>query len=205
MLHNGKAQTGTAGFPGMALVHPIEPLKDPCLMLFRNADAGILYCNSAVFHGYRHFAVLFVVPDGIVAQIVDELISQLTNAGTDSLITVELHGGSVQIQGVQQLVYELIYNLCDNAIRYNIDGGQVIVSIEEKSVTVKDTGIGIAREHQSRVFERFYRVDKSHSRETGGTGLGLSIVKHAALQLGAKIELESKPNVGTTVTVNFQK
>ena len=138
-------------------------------------------------------------------QICSQVLHTLLPSADKRRITVELHGGSVQIQGVQQLVYELIYNLCDNAIRYNIDGGQVIVSIEEKSVTVKDTGIGIAREHQSRVFERFYRVDKSHSRETGGTGLGLSIVKHAALQLGAKIELESKPNVGTTVTVNFQK
>lgn len=137
-------------------------------------------------------------------QVCSQVLQTLLPSADQCGITVELHGEPMQIHGVRQLTYELIYNLCDNAIRYNKDGGQVIVTIEEKSITVKDTGIGIPREHQSRIFERFYRVDKSHSRETGGTGLGLSIVKHAAQQLGAKIYLDSTPNVGTTVTVKFQ-
>ena len=87
---------------------------------------------------------------------------------------------------MRQLAYELIYDLCDNAIRYNKDGGLVTVTIGKDSVTVKDTGIGISKEHQARIFERFYRVDKSHPRETGGTGLGLSIAKHAAQRLGVR-------------------
>ena len=118
-------------------------------------------------------------------------------------ITVELLGDEVVIPGIRQLAYELIYNLCDNAIRYNKDSGKVTVTVKGRSVIVQDTGIGIPKEHHARIFERFYRVDKSHSRETGGTGLGLSIVKHAAQQLGAKIHLDSTPNVGTTVTVTF--
>ena len=118
-------------------------------------------------------------------------------------ITVELLGVNTVITGVRQLAYELIYNLCDNAIRYNKDGGKVTVTIGKDSVTVKDTGIGIPKEHQARIFERFYRVDKSHSRETGGTGLGLSIAKHAASRLNAKISLDSEVGEGTTVCVSF--
>ena len=97
----------------------------------------------------------------------------------------------------------MIYNLCDNAIRYNKDNGKVVVTVKGRSVIVQDTGIGIPKEHHTRIFERFYRVDKSHSRETGGTGLGLSIAKHAAQRLNAKISLESAPDAGTTVTISF--
>ena len=105
------------------------------------------------------------------------------------------------------MIYEIVYNLCDNAIKYNRDGGRVDITVahdaDGSSVTVADTGIGIAPEHQARVFERFYRVDKSHSKASGGTGLGLSIVKHAALILGAAIELDSTVGKGTIVTVRF--
>ena len=108
-----------------------------------------------------------------------------------------------------RLIGEIIYNLCDNGIKYNVDGGSVTVSVTEKAhevtLQVRDTGIGIAKEHQARVFERFYRVDKSHSKEIGGTGLGLSIVKHAALVHGATVELDSTPGQGTTITVRFPK
>ena len=111
------------------------------------------------------------------------------------------------IQGIPQLVSGIVFNLMDNAVKYNKDGGLVIVRLgEEKGqavLTVTDTGIGISPEHQERVFERFYRVDKSHSKEIGGTGLGLSIVKHAALILGAAIELDSTVGKGTIVTVRF--
>lgn len=135
----------------------------------------------------------------VCAQILQTLISLADQRG----ISVELHGEHSIITGVRQLAYELIYNLCDNAIRYNKDGGTVTVTVGTGSVTVQDTGIGIPKEHHARIFERFYRVDKSHSRETGGTGLGLSIAKHAAQQLGAKINLNSELNIGTTITVTF--
>lgn len=138
-------------------------------------------------------------------QVSSQVLQSLLPSADKRSITVELHGENTVISGIRQLAYELIYNLCDNAIRYNKDGGKVIVTVSKDSVSVQDSGIGIPREHQSRIFERFYRVDKSHSRETGGTGLGLSIVKHAAQRLGAKIHLESKLGIGTTIYVQFTK
>ena len=105
------------------------------------------------------------------------------------------------------MLHEMIYNLCDNAIKYNRPGGSVTVTVSQSggrtSVTVADTGIGIPYEDQSRVFERFYRVDKSHSRAIGGTGLGLSIVKHAAALHSAEVKLQSRPGEGTVITVLF--
>ena len=101
----------------------------------------------------------------------------------------------------------MIYNLCDNAIKYNREGGQVDINIDSvggaAKLTVSDTGIGIAPKHQARIFERFYRVDKSHSKATGGTGLGLSIVKHGAGFHGAEISVDSTEGVGTVITVSF--
>lgn len=138
-------------------------------------------------------------------QVSSQVLQSLLPSADKRSITVELHGENTVISGIRQLAYELIYNLCDNAIRYNKDGGKVIVTVSKDSVSVQDSGIGIPMEHQSRIFERFYRVDKSHSRETGGTGLGLSIVKHAAQRLGAKIHLESKLGIGTTIYVQFTK
>ena len=122
-------------------------------------------------------------------------------------ITLTLSGQHAVIPGVEQLLQEMVYNLCDNAIKYNVPGGNVAVSVWQNGPTttlsVVDTGIGIPYADQSRVFERFYRVDKSHSKEVGGTGLGLSIVKHAAQYHGAKIELKSDPGKGTAIAVNF--
>ena len=122
-------------------------------------------------------------------------------------ITLTLSGQHAVILGVEQLLQEMVYNLCDNAIKYNVPGGNVAVSVWQNGPTttlsVVDTGIGIPYADQSRVFERFYRVDKSHSKEVGGTGLGLSIVKHAAQYHGAKIELKSAPGKGTAIAVNF--
>ena len=103
----------------------------------------------------------------------------------------------------------MVYNLCDNAIKYNKDGGSVTVQVtgeaERVTLAVKDTGIGIPKGQQDRVFERFYRVDKSHSRRVGGTGLGLSIVKHGAQYHNALISLESEPDVGTTIAIVFPR
>ena len=136
-------------------------------------------------------------------QVCSQVLQTLIPAADQRNITVELHGDETEITGIRQLAYELIYNLCDNAIRYNKDNGNVVVTVKGRSVIVQDTGIGIPKEHHARIFERFYRVDKSHSRETGGTGLGLSIAKHAAQRLNAKISLESAPDAGTTVTISF--
>ena len=103
----------------------------------------------------------------------------------------------------------MVFNLCDNAVKYNTPGGSVTVDVSEKDdevfLSVADTGIGIPQEHQKRVFERFYRVDKSHSKEIGGTGLGLSIVKHGAQHHGAKVKLDSEPGLGTKITLVFKK
>ena len=117
--------------------------------------------------------------------------------------------GSARLYAVSQLVHEILYNLCDNAIKYNVSGGSVDVRISETdwavTVSVADTGVGIPPEHQQRIFERFYRVDKSHSKASGGTGLGLSIVKHAVQYLGGVIRVESTPGAGSTFTVTFHK
>jgi len=136
-------------------------------------------------------------------KISSQVLQTLLPAADRRNVTVSLLGQPTVITGVRQFAYELIYNLCDNAIRYNKDGGSVTVTVDKDSITVQDTGIGIPKEHQPRIFERFYRVDKSHSRETGGTGLGLSIAKHAAQRLGARIELDSTPDIGTTVRIIF--
>ena len=117
--------------------------------------------------------------------------------------------GSARLYAVSQLVHEILYNLCDNAIKYNVSGGSVDVRISETdwavTVSVADTGVGIPPEHQQRIFERFYRVDKSHSKASGGTGLGLSIVKHAVQYLGGVIRVESTPGAGSTFTVTCHK
>ena len=136
-------------------------------------------------------------------QVSSQVLQSLLPSADKKNVTVELLGENTIIPGIRQLAYELIYNLCDNAIRYNKNGGKVTVTVGKDSVTVKDTGIGIPKEHQARIFERFYRVDKSHSRETGGTGLGLSIAKHAAQRLNARITLDSAVGEGTVMHVFF--
>ena len=124
-------------------------------------------------------------------------------------VSLTLEDSPAPIRGIPQLVSAIVFNLTDNAIKYNHPGGHVAIRLQNLQdtvvLTVSDTGIGIPEAQQPRVFERFYRVDKSHSKEVGGTGLGLSIVKHAALILGADVELESKPEKGTTVTITFPK
>lgn len=124
-------------------------------------------------------------------------------------VTVTLEGQSVRMKGIPQLLAGIIYNLCDNAIKYNRENGSVSVELKDIGeyiiLSVSDTGIGIPKEHTERIFERFYRVDKSHSKEVGGTGLGLSIVKHSAKIHNAQIGLQSVVDGGTTVTVKFPK
>ncbi|MBR6521449.1 MAG: histidine kinase [Oscillospiraceae bacterium] len=136
-----------------------------------------------------------------------EIIESLQPVAAKRGITLSLRGESVEIKGVRQILSEMIYNLCDNAIKYNKEGGSVDVHVRRNNpntiVTVADTGIGIPYAHQSRVFERFYRVDKSHSKEIGGTGLGLSIVKHGAQYHNARTELKSEPGKGTSISIIF--
>jgi len=122
-------------------------------------------------------------------------------------IQILTEGETSIISGIPRLVFEIVYNLVDNAIKYNREKGTVRISVKTDRqfvmLRVSDTGIGISKEDQARVFERFYRVDRSHNRDSGGTGLGLSIVKHAAMVHHAKVELSSQINVGTTITVSF--
>ena len=145
-----------------------------------------------------------------LAEVIFETISLLTSSASKRNVTLHFENiiGNGFVQGVSSYIQEIVYNLIDNAIRYNKEGGKVFVLLEKLQnskleFSVKDTGIGIPEEYQQRVFERFFRVDKSHSRETGGTGLGLSIVKHAAKIQNAKLTLESQENHGTRVSVVF--
>ena len=140
-------------------------------------------------------------------RITQETLSWLQEAAQKKQVTLSLTGTRSMVLGVENILSEMIFNLVDNAIKYNRTGGWVKVTVRDTGgqvrLTVTDTGIGIPKEHQERVFERFYRVDKSHSREIGGTGLGLSIVKHGAQFHDATIKLESEPDIGTTITLEF--
>ena len=139
--------------------------------------------------------------------VAHETVDILKPAADAKNLTVTLNGGSSKIYGFPQLLNGLVYNLCDNAIKYNRQNGSVDITVIQDNnktiLTVSDNGIGIPKERQERIFERFYRVDKSHSKEVGGTGLGLSIVKHAARLHDAEIKLESVPDGGTTISVIF--
>ena len=139
----------------------------------------------------------------------ENTVRSLLPAAKKANVTLSLNGENAEIYGIPQLLTAIVYNLCDNAIKYNKDGGTVFVSVKNNAenivLSVRDTGIGIPKEQQERIFERFYRVDKSHSKEVGGTGLGLSIVKHATKLHDAKITLESEVGKGTEITVIFPK
>ena len=137
----------------------------------------------------------------------EEICETLADAAKLKDVSLEVTGDDGVVNGVRRLLYEVVYNLCDNAIKYNNPGGSVKVTVTQKPgevlLSVQDTGIGISTEHQDKVFERFYRVDKSHSKQSGGTGLGLSIVKHAVQYHHGKIAVESELNKGTTISVLF--
>lgn len=137
--------------------------------------------------------------------LAEEAVETLKSAAMLRGVTVQLSGGPTLVKGVRELLSELIYNLLDNAIRYNRDNGTVSVRTADRTLSVRDTGIGIPRHHQSRIFERFYRVDKSRSKATGGTGLGLAIVKHITQQHHAELTLKSAEGIGTEITVTFPK
>lgn len=138
-----------------------------------------------------------------------DVVAGLADIAVAKNIEITVAGEAVRIKSVRRLLTEIIFNLCDNAIKYNKDGGMVEVSVTRQEeyavISVKDSGIGIPPEHQSRIFERFYRVDKSRSKESGGTGLGLSIVKHAAQYLDGQIDLQSSPGEGTIIKISFRE
>ena len=138
-----------------------------------------------------------------------DVVRRLSGKASENDIELSFSGEPSEIKGVQHILDEIVYNICENAIKYNRPGGFVKVSVRnegsESLITVADNGIGIPKADRERVFERFYRVDKSHSKQIGGTGLGLSIVKHGVIYLGGKINLESEEGVGTVITVRFPR
>lgn len=142
-------------------------------------------------------------------EVVNEVVNNLVPVAELAEVELEITGEHVMVNGIPKLISGIVFNLCDNAIKYNKQGGKVIVSIHENKeyviISVRDTGIGIPVEHLDRIFERFYRVDKSHSKEVGGTGLGLSIVKHSAKLHNAQIEIDSKVSEGTNIKILFPK
>ena len=144
-----------------------------------------------------------------IGELGEDVINNLQNRAAKKKINLEYTGGPAQMQGVRHVLYEMFYNITDNAIRYTPDGGDVKVFVGKLNgkpyFRVEDNGIGIPESEQQRIFERFYRVDKSHSRETGGTGLGLSIVKHGAVLHHAKILLDSEPGKGTKMEILFDQ
>ena len=138
-----------------------------------------------------------------ILALAEEVKAILQPSAEEKNVRIAISGAGFCVVGVRRMLQEILYNLCDNAIKYNVPGGSVTVHVENNRLVVSDTGIGIPAEHQSRIFERFYRVDKSHSKASGGTGLGLSIVKHAAAYHKAEIQLESTPGKGTTIAIQF--
>lgn len=139
--------------------------------------------------------------------IAAETKEALENTANEKNVTINISGEDIKLHGVRSLLYEIVYNLCENGIKYNKEGGKVDITLSKEAgkdiLVVEDTGIGIKEDQQSRIFERFYRVDKSRSKETGGTGLGLSIVKHAAMYHNADVTLESTEGQGSKFTVMF--
>lgn len=139
--------------------------------------------------------------------VAEAAVNSLEHMAEENQVTVELIGQQVVMEGIPQLINSMVYNICENAIKYNRPGGSVVIQVAEFSghprISVRDTGIGIPKKDRARIFERFYRVDKSHSKEVGGTGLGLSIVKHAAKLHNAKLEVDSVVGEGTLMVVKF--
>lgn len=140
-------------------------------------------------------------------EVCEAVMSQLEMAASEKNVTMNLRGEHIKINAVEQIVEEIVFNLCDNAVKYNRKGGRVDISVTQfvdgVELCVSDTGIGIPKEDMDRIFERFFRVDKSHSKEIGGTGLGLSIVKHGAKFLGASLSVESEIDKGTSIRICF--
>ena len=159
------------------------------------------------FEAARRSGFARVRVDGNMYELSEDIVLHLDSAASKKNIQLQLEGASVSVEGVRQVLYEMLYNIADNAVRYTNKDGIVKIFVGQRGshpyYRVEDNGIGIPKEEQKRIFERFYRVDKSHSRETGGTGLGLSIVKHGAILHNAEIVLDSEPGQGTKMELVF--
>ena len=136
-------------------------------------------------------------------ELAEDVKAILETSAAEKQVTVHIAGKGFCVEGVRRMLHEVVYNLCDNAIKYNVPGGSVTIHADDNRLIVSDTGIGISAEHKDRIFERFYRVEKSHSKASGGTGLGLSIVKHAVQYHHGIITLQSELSKGTTISVLF--
>ncbi len=176
--------------------------------IHRNANRLLTLINDIIRLSELDSDELSVLREPVdLYEVAADCMKTLALNASNNSVDIQIEGGHQVIEANKQMMEELIYNLCDNAIRYNNVGGRVLVSIDEQEgrtyLRVKDTGIGIPTKHQERIFERFYRVDKSRSKSTGGTGLGLAIVKHIVAQHNAELQLISEEGKGTEITVLF--
>lgn len=189
---------------------PREVVEDFSVSIYEEAQRLITLVNDIIkLSKLDEESSLYSFEQVDLHDVANRVVSRLKNDAEGRNLTVSVIGGSATVPAVLQITEEMIYNLVDNAIKYNKEGGNIDILINDSqssaSIIVRDTGIGIPLSHQSRVFERFYRVDKSHSKEIGGTGLGLSIVKHGAMYMGASVKLESEEGKGTSVCITFKK
>ena len=189
---------------------PREVVEDFSVSIYEEAQRLITLVNDIIkLSNLDEESALYSLEQVDLHGVANRVCSRLKNDAEGRNLTVSVIGGSATVPAVLQITEEMIYNLVDNAIKYNKEGGNIDILINDSqssaSIIVRDTGIGIPLSHQSRVFERFYRVDKSHSKEIGGTGLGLSIVKHGAMYMGASVKLESEEGKGTSVCITFKK
>lgn len=178
--------------------------------IFKESQRLISLVNDIIKLSQLDEGIMPYEPEEIsLRSITNEVMLRLQSQAQKKCVDLKIEGNDEKIKAVRPVLEEIIYNLCDNGIKYNKENGSVTMKIDTRQgavvLSVTDTGIGIPVSSQSRIFERFYRVDKSHSKEIGGTGLGLSIVKHGAAYLGATIRLESVVDVGTTITLLFPK
>ena len=189
---------------------PDETVKDFSTSIYDEAQRLITLVSDIMKISELDEGVVPVEKERVdLYELSKDIVKRLTPIADKRNITFNIIGDTAKVYGARKILDEMIYNLCDNAIKYNKESGTVDVIVNQAngktSVTVRDTGIGIPQNEQSRVFERFYRVDKSHSKLVGGTGLGLAIVKHGAAYHDAEVSLESTEGKGTSVTITFEK
>lgn len=203
--------TSISGFAELMKVGgmPGDVVKDFAQSIYEEAQRLITLVSDIIKLSQLDEGALPELEPVNLYQLAEETLARLKADAARQQVSVSLTGDNVTVTGVPAILSEMLYNLCDNAIKYNREGGTVEVILEDSpssvALTVRDTGIGIPEAYQERVFERFYRVDKSHSKAIGGTGLGLSIVKHGAICHDAQVKLESVPDEGTAITITFPK
>lgn len=188
---------------------PNDDIKHFASRIHRQSSRLKTLIEDIIFLSRLDEGQITIIEEISLHRICQEVFDNLQEKADERKVSLVLSGEDLKFNAVNRYIYELIYNLVDNAIRYNLEGGQVTVNLSSSTnkyqIEVSDTGIGIAHEEQFRIFERFYRVDKSHSRQTGGTGLGLSIVKRVVLYHMGKLKISSQIGQGTTFTVTFYK